>query len=141
MKLVVDNSVVMRWLFNDGSVADRDYAGKVASLVETHDVYVPALFVPEAANVISRALKAKVISKEDSATCFELIDDMAASVVSPKDASAVMQLTLRSLDDHLTAYDATYLLLAENLGCSLATLDQDLRKAAVKRGVVIAFWP
>ncbi len=141
MKLVVDNSVVMRWLFNDGSVADRDYAVKVAGLVETHDVYVPALFVPEAANVVSRALKAKVISKEDSATCFELIDDMAASVVPPKDTSVVMQLTLRSLDDNLSAYDATYLLLAENLGCPLATLDQDLRKAAMKRGVAVACWP
>jgi predicted nucleic acid-binding protein len=141
MKLVIDNSVVMRWLFNDGSETDRNYAEKVAHLVETHDVYLPALFVPEAANVISRALKAKVMSKEDSATCFGLIDEMAANVVTPKDTSAVMQLTLRSLDDGLSAYDATYLLLAENLGCPLATLDQDLRKAAVKRGVVVAYWP
>lgn len=141
MKLVIDNSVVMRWLFNDGSEADRDYAKKVASWVETHDVCVPALFVPEAANVISRALKANVISKVDSATCFDLIQDMAASVVPPEDTSAVMQLTLRSFDDHLSAYDASYLLLAENLGCPLATLDQDLRKAAIKRSVAIACWP
>lgn len=141
MKLVVDNSVVMRWLFNDGSEADREYAKKIASLVETHDVYVPALFVPEAANVISRALKAKVISKIDSATCFDLIADMAASVVPPEDTSAVMQLTLRAFDDNLSAYDASYLLLAENLNCPLATLDQDLRKAAIKRSVTVACWP
>lgn len=141
MKLVIDNSVVMRWLFKDGSEADRDYAGKVAGLVETHDVYVPALFVPEAANVISRALKAKVISKTDGAACFELIDDMAATVVPPEDTSAVMHLTHRAFEDNLSAYDASYLLLAENLNCSLATLDQDLRKAAIKRGVSVACWP
>lgn len=141
MKLVIDNSVVMRWLFNDGSEADRGYAEKVANLVETHDVYVPALFVPEAANVISRALKVKVISKEDSAACFDLIDEMAANVVPPQETSAVMQLTIRALEDNLSAYDASYLLLAENLNCPLATLDQDLRKAAVKRGVVVACWP
>lgn len=140
MKLVVDNSVVMRWLFNDGSDADRDYAEKIASLVETHDVYVPALFVPEAANVVSRALKAKVISKADVETCFELIDDMAATVVASADTKAVMQLTLRSFEDNLSAYDASYLLLAESLNCPLATLDQDLRKAAVKRSVSIACW-
>lgn len=140
MKLVVDNSVVMRWLFNDGSEADRNYAEKIASLVETHDVYVPALFVPEAANVVSRALKTKVISKADSQTCFELIDDMAA-VVAPADTKAVMQLTLRSFEDNLSAYDASYLLLAESLNCPLATLDQDLRKAAVKRNVSVACWP
>ena len=141
MKLVVDNSVVMRWLFNDGSEADRDYAEKIASLVETHDVYVPALFVPEAANVVSRALNTKVISKADGETCFELIDDMAANVVAPADTKAVMQLTLRSFEDNLSAYDASYLLLAESLNCPLATLDQDLRKAAVKRSVSIACWP
>jgi predicted nucleic acid-binding protein len=138
MKLVIDNSVVMRWLFNDGSEADRDYAEKVANLVETHDVYVPALFVPEAANVISRALKAKVISKAESTKCFDLIDEMAANIVPPQDANAVMQLTIRAHEDNLSAYDASYLLLAENLNCTLATLDQDLRKAAIKRGVAIA---
>ena len=141
MKLVIDNSVVMRWLFNDGSEADREYAKKIASLVETHDVFVPALFVPEAANVISRALKAKAISKVDAARCFDLIDDMAATVTPPDDTSAVMQLTLRAFEDNLSAYDASYLLLAENLNCALATLDQDLRKAAVKRGVAVACWP
>jgi predicted nucleic acid-binding protein len=109
--------------------------------VETQDVYVPALFVTEAANVLSRALKAKAISKEDSDTCFELIDDMAATVVAPAYTNALMQLTLRSFEDNLSAYDASYLLLAESLGCPLATLDQDLRKAAVKHSVNIACWP
>ena len=141
MKLVIDNSVVMRWLFNDGSEADRDYAGQIARLVETHDIYVPALFVPEAANVISRALKAKVISKVDAVRYFDLIDDMTAKVTPPDDTSAVMQLTLRAFEDNLSAYDASYLLLAENINCPLATLDQDLRKTAVKRGVVVASWP
>ena len=138
MKLVVDNSVVMRWLFNDGSEDDKAYAAEVASLVETSDVSVPALFISEAANVISRALKGNVISQEDSAVCFELINDLAATVVSPKDTSAIRQLTSRAYDDKLSAYDASYLLLAENLACPLATLDQDLRKAAIKRGVAIA---
>jgi predicted nucleic acid-binding protein len=141
MKLVVDNSVVMRWLFNDGTEADREYAKKVASLVETHDVYVPALFVPEAANVISRALKAKVIGKVDTAAYFDLIDDMAANVVPTEDTSAVMQLTLRAFEDNLSTYDTSYLLLAENLNCPLATLDHDLRKAAVKYSVGVACWP
>jgi hypothetical protein len=35
MKLVVDNSVAMRWLFTDGSEADRHYASEVAAMVES----------------------------------------------------------------------------------------------------------
>ena len=50
----------------------------------------------------------------------------------------VMFFTLSSYELDLSAYDATYLLLAEHLSCPLATLDKDLRKAAKKRGVAIA---
>lgn len=49
-----------------------------------------------------------------------------------------MFFTLSSYVLDLSAYDATYLLLAEHLSCPLATLDKDLRKAAKKRGVAIA---
>jgi hypothetical protein len=35
MKLVVDNSVAMRWLFTDGSEADRHHASEVAAMVES----------------------------------------------------------------------------------------------------------
>jgi hypothetical protein len=40
VKLVIDNSVAMRWLFADGSEADRQYASEVAALVETSEVHV-----------------------------------------------------------------------------------------------------
>ena len=59
MKLVVDNSVAMRWLFADGSAADRQYAGEVAALVETSEVHVPALFVTESANVIFACIESR----------------------------------------------------------------------------------
>jgi predicted nucleic acid-binding protein len=49
----------------------------------------------------------------------------------------VMFFTLSSYELDLSAYDATYLLLAEHLSCPLATLDKDLREAAKKRGVAI----
>jgi len=65
VKLVIDNSVAMRWLFADGSVADRQYASEAAALVENSEVHVPALFVTEAANVISRALKVGLISTKE----------------------------------------------------------------------------
>ena len=73
MKLVVDNSVAMRWLFADGSEADRQYASEVAALVETCEVHVPALFVTEAANVISRALKVGVITPQECESIFDLL--------------------------------------------------------------------
>ena len=138
MKLVIDNSVVMRWLFKDGSHADRNYAGKVASLVETSEIHVPTLFIAEAANVISRALKAGVITRIDSASHFDLINQMDAQVVGAELTQDVMNVALKAFDEGLSSYDATYLLLAQRLACPLATLDKDLRRAAIKSGVPIA---
>jgi predicted nucleic acid-binding protein len=139
MKLVIDNSVVMRWLFKDGSEADRIYAGKVAGMVEVAEVYVPALCVSEAANVISRAMNAGLVSSVDSASYFDLISQMDAQVVLPlHGVYDVRGVALRAVDDGLSSYDATYLLLAERLSCPIATLDKDLRKAAKKCGLEIA---
>lgn len=137
MMLVVDNSVVMRWLFKDGSDSDKAYADQVAMLLETAEVHVPNLFNSEAANVIARALKKGLISRQVSAECFELIAAMNAKVAHDIDTSAIADTTFLAVDTGLSAYDATYLRLAKRLGCALATLDANLRKAAVKCGVQV----
>ena len=138
MKLVVDNSVAMRWLFADGSAADRQYAAEVAALVETSEVHVPALFVTEAANVISRALKVGVITPQECEPSFDLFHAMQASIEPMDSTQSAMPLAITAFEEGLSAYDASYLLLAKKLGCPLATLDKDLRRAAKKCGVEIA---
>jgi len=138
VKLVVDNSVAMRWLFADGSEADRQYANEVAALVETAEVHVPALFVTEAANVISRALKAGVITAQESQSRFDLLNGMQANIDPIESTHSTMTLAIQAFELGLSAYDASYLLLAQKLGCPLATLDKDLRRAANNCGVEIA---
>lgn len=138
MKLVIDNSVVMRWLFKDGSDSDRIYAARVAHLVETAEIHVPTLFIAEAANVISRALKAGVITRTECTTFFDLINSMDAQVVGSKLTQGVMPSVFKAFDEGLSSYDASYLLLAEGLACPLATLNKDLRRAANNCGLQIA---
>jgi predicted nucleic acid-binding protein len=125
----------MRWLFADGSAADRQYAVEVAALVETSEVHVPALFVTEAANVISRALKVGVITPQDCESSFDLLHAMQASIEPMDSTQSAMPLAITAFEEGLSAYDATYSLLAKKLGCPLATLDKDLRRAAKKCGV------
>lgn len=128
----------MRWLFVGGSAADRQYAVEVAALVETSEVHVPALFVTEAANVISRALKVGVITWQECESSFDLLHAMQASIEPIDSTQSAMPLAITAFEEGLSAYDATYLLLAKKLGCPLATLDKDLRRAAKKCGVEIA---
>ena len=138
MKLVVDNSVAMRWLFADGSKADRQYANEVAALVETSEVHMPALFVIEAANVISRALKTGVITAQESQSRFDLLNAMQANIDPIESTHSTMSLAIQAFELGLSAYDASYLRLAQKLGCPLATLDKDLRRTAKNCGVEIA---
>jgi predicted nucleic acid-binding protein len=138
VKLVIDNSVAMRWLFVDGSEADRQYASEVAALVETSEVHVPALFVTEAANVISRALKIGVITPQECESRFDLLQAMQASVHQIESTHAAIPLAIKAFEEGLSAYDASYLLLAQKLACPLATLDKNLRRAAKKGGVALA---
>ena len=138
MKLVVDNSVAMRWLFADGSKADRQYANEVAALVETAEVHIPALFVTEAANVISRALKTGVITAQESQSRFDLLNAMQANIDPIESTHSTMPLAIQAFELGLSAYDASYLRLAQKLGCPLATLDKDLRRTAKNCGVEIA---
>jgi predicted nucleic acid-binding protein len=99
---------------------------------------VPALFVTEAANVISRALKAGVITPQECESRFDLLQAMQASVDPMESTHSAMPLAIKAFEEGLSAYDATYLLLAQKLGCPLATLDKDLRRAAKHCGVEIA---
>ena len=38
--MVIDNSVMMRWLFKDGSTADQDYAERVLQATKTRQLTV-----------------------------------------------------------------------------------------------------
>lgn len=57
MRFVLDNSVVMRWLLNDGSKERLAYASKVLDLLiqDTGDALVPGVWSLEVANVRVKA--------------------------------------------------------------------------------------
>lgn len=57
MRLVLDNPVVMRWLFGDGSEADLCHAEEVLACFEQEDTValVPAAWPLEVGNVVARA--------------------------------------------------------------------------------------
>ena len=63
---------------------------------------------------------------------------MQANVGPMESIHSAMPLAIKAFEKGLSACDANYLLLAKKLGCPLATLDKDLRRAAKNGGVPIA---
>lgn len=137
MRFVLDNSVVMRWLFADGSDADLNYASHVLDRLAVVDVHAiaPSVWVLEVANVIARAEAKAMLSEARSAEFLRLLDGLAVSIdrgTAEYALGTTLQLARRYA---LSAYDAAYLELALREGLPLATLDADLKRAAVAAGV------
>jgi predicted nucleic acid-binding protein len=129
--LVLDNSLVMRWFFNDGSDSDLEYAEAVLGYMKINDVkpVVPTLWVSEACFVSNGYVKNKkhstAIVEEKLVNAFDMF-----LVVDPKlEPKTLFAYANRH---NIPDYDANYALLAANLNCPIATLDKRLGKAVVK---------
>ena len=135
MSFVLDNSVAMCWLLNDGRPVDIAYARDVLdSLTHAHAV-VPALFGLEAANVIAKVESKKIIDQARTHTFVATLCRLNIVVDKATAAQALGETLNLARRYKLSAYDAAYLELALRDGLALATLDMDLAKAAKAAGV------
>lgn len=135
MSFVLDNSVAMCWLLNNGRAADLDYAARVLEALKTTPAVVPGLWALEAANVVAKA-EAKGLVTEARTQAFVGALVRLDIATDKSTASHALGDTLNLARRYkLSAYDAAYLELALREGLPLATLDDDLAKAARKAGV------
>ena len=79
MRLVLDNSVVMRWLLQDGSDERLAYARKVLGVLtqEGSAALVPGIWALEAANVMVKAQAKRLVTEARCAAFAALLQDMA----------------------------------------------------------------
>ena len=135
MRFVLDNSVTMRWFFGDGKPQDLAYAGKVLDLMQEAQALVPATWGLEVANVIAKAEEKALVTEARSGAFLEMLEDVDIEADSATFAHALTDTLQLARRYKLSSYDASYLELALRLGLPLATLDEDLQKAAKKAGV------
>jgi predicted nucleic acid-binding protein len=139
-RFVLDNSVVMRWLFGDGSHDDQAYAHQVLDAIAKGAALVPGLWGLEVANVIVRAEFKQLLTEARSAEFIGLLQKMNIQVDS-KNHLQTLENTLQLARRYgLTSYDAAYLELALREGLPLATLDQKLRNAVLQSGSNYFLW-
>jgi predicted nucleic acid-binding protein len=135
MSFVLDNSVTMRWFFGDGKPQELAYAGKVLDAMKTDNALVPVTWGLEVANVIARAEAKALVTEARSEAFLEMLEDVDIEVDAATFSHALSDTLQLARRYKLSAYDASYLELALRLGAPLATLDEDLQKAAKKAGV------
>ncbi|MEO8360316.1 MAG: type II toxin-antitoxin system VapC family toxin [Vicinamibacteria bacterium] len=135
MSFVLDTSVTMRWFFGDGKPSELAFAAMVLDFIATDAAIVPVTWGLEVANVIARAEAKGLVTEARSGEFLDLLDALTIEVDAATFTQArtgILQLARRY---NLSAYDASYLELSLRRGLPLATLDEDLQKAAKKAGV------
>ena len=120
MTVVVDASAVVAALVDAGS--DGRWAESELAL---EGLAAPHLMPVEAANILRRAVLAGDLSADIAALAHDDLVHLRVDLF-PYEPHAQRVWQLR---DNLTAYDAWYVALAEDLGIPLVTLDQRLARA------------
>jgi predicted nucleic acid-binding protein len=117
---VVDASAVAAVLFNEPE------ADEIAERLTDARLVAPSLFAFELANVCLTKLRRHPDQASALRAAFRLRDQLGVEDVAV-DHDGALDLAVTA---KLTAYDASYLWLARELGAELVTLDQRLALAA-----------
>lgn len=131
MQFVLGNSVVMRWLFRDGTPETIGYADRVLALLtqEGNSAVVPCVWRLEVGNVIARAEAKGLLQEARSAAFLGILNEMSIHLDERSNQVALSDTLQLARRYGLTTYDASYLELALREGLPLATNDDALRKA------------
>jgi predicted nucleic acid-binding protein len=132
---VLDASATLPWRFEDEATPWTE--ALLDRLQSGQEVLVPAHWPPEVANALQIARRRRRITTEQIS---EFIEDLAALNIRlepPKGPEQWPTILVLAEKHRLTAYDAAYLELVLRTGLPLATLDDDLRKAAQAEGAAL----
>lgn len=131
MPFVVDASVAACWLLPDEG---DPRAAEAYSRFPDDTALVPSLWWFEIRNIFVINERRKQIEASFTNRALALLAGLPIQRDDRPDGAAILALARRY---GLTAYDATYLELAQREGIALATLDADLLRAAHNAGVPV----
>lgn len=134
MSLVLDSSVTLAWVYGSETTPAILH---VLELVGDAGALVPSLWPLEVANILEIGVRR---NRHDAAFRDATLADLALLPIKidPDTERYAWSTTLRLAEHHrLTLYDAAYLELALRRRLPLASLDRELRAAAIAENVVL----
>ena len=132
--LILDSSATLAWIYGDETT---EAIRRVFDAVADNGALVPALWRLEVANSLTMAVRRRRIDPEFRRAA--LADLALLDITTDQQTDSYAWTDTLNLADRfqLTVYDAAYLELAQRRVLPLATLDHDLRNAAMAVGVEV----
>jgi predicted nucleic acid-binding protein len=131
---VLDCSIAIAWIFDDESGAATD---ALLDRAARDGASVPALWHYEVANVLMQAGRRGRVPDSRIAALLQRLQRLPITTHPAPRGLEWAGIIDRAAGLRLTAYDASYLDLAERLALPLATADGALRAAAQSRDVAV----
>jgi predicted nucleic acid-binding protein len=132
VSLVLDSSTTVAWLYREEATKAVDEIFE--NLIEA-TAWVPSHWHLEVANVLQIGIRRKWHTADFRDRVLSDLSDFPIRV-DPETHRQAWGVTSRLAErHHLTLYDSAYLELALRRGLPLATLDDDLGRAAAHEGV------
>jgi len=130
---VVDASATLPWYFLDEATPWSNSIVKKLGVGD--DAVVPAHWLTEVSNAFLIAVRRKRIQRIDIKVFCDDLGQLPISVEAAHSAKTMQAVTDLAIQNNLTIYDAVYLELAIRRKLPIATLDNDLRQAALANGI------
>jgi predicted nucleic acid-binding protein len=131
MPFVLDASVTACWAFRD---EDHPRADHALQRMRDDEAVAPILWWFELRNILVVNERRKRLTEADSSAFLRDLSRLGITLDRLPEESEVLRLARAH---RLSVYDAAYLELAQRKGVSLATLDEDLIRAAHAEGVPV----
>lgn len=134
-RFVVDASMTLAWCFPDESTA---YTEAVLDLFSKgFEAIAPAVWPLEVANALLVGERRKRLTTAQVASMLKRILNLPISIDPIRIDNAFGSILMLARKEQLSEYDASYIELALREGLPLATLDDQVRRAAAANAVVV----
>lgn len=130
---VLDVSACMPWCCEDEATVESENLLRMAA--GSHILHVPSIWPWEMMNAVAVSVRRRSITEQRAALLFEQLSSFEFRVAPGPALAEFARISALASSHRLTAYDAAYLDLAKRMYLPLATLDGDLKAAAVAEGL------
>ncbi len=134
MKIVLDASMALSWIFERPKKKEELCSSKVLTVLSDAEIYVPSLWHTEITNGLLMAEKRKIITEAQVIDYLYKISGLPIMTDETSASHRREMIMILAREHSLTTYDASYLDLALRHQAILATFDAPLAKAMKRAG-------